>query len=50
MDRWGLGRNKENGVERYRHQSGVTKRCKEIEVDRQGIETNIDGYTKDRVS
>ena len=33
MDRWGLGWDKENGVERDRHQSGLTKRYKEIEVD-----------------
>ena len=49
MDRWGLGWDEENGVERDRHQSESTKRYKEIEVDRQEIETMIGGYTKDRV-
>ena len=49
MDRCGIGRNNENGVERDRHQSGMAKRYKEIEVDRQEIETNIGGYTKNRV-
>ena len=40
---------KQNGVERDRNKSGLTKRYKEIEVDRQEIETNIGGYTKDRL-
>ena len=48
MDRWGLGWYEESGVERNRHQSGLTKRYKEIEVDKQEIETNIGGYTKNR--
>ena len=38
MDIWGLGRNKEIGVKRDRHQSGMIKRYKEIEVDIQRIE------------
>ena len=49
MDRWGLGWDKENGVEKDRHQSGLTKRYKEIDVDRQEIETNIGIRTKNRV-
>ena len=49
MDIRGLGRNRENGVERDTHQSGMTKRYKEIEVNRQEIETNIGGYSKNRV-
>ena len=49
MDRWELGWDKENGVKRDRHQSGLTKKYKEIEEDRQKIETNIGGYTKYRV-
>ena len=44
MDRWGTGL--ENGVERDRHQFGLTKRYKEIEVDRQEIETNGGGYAE----
>ena len=38
MDRWGLGRGKENKVERDRHQSGLIKRYTEIKVDIQRIE------------
>ena len=34
MDRWGIGWDRENGVERDRHQSGLTKKYIEIEVDR----------------
>ena len=34
MDRWGLGWDKENGVLRAKHQSGLTKRYNDIEVDR----------------
>ena len=49
MDKWGLGWDKKNGVERNRHQSGLTKRYKAIKVDRQEIETNIGGYTKNRL-
>ena len=49
MDKLGLGWDKENGVKRDRHQSGLTKRYKEIEVGRQEIEIDIDGYTKNRV-
>ena len=49
MDRWRLGWDKENGVKKDKHESGLTKRYKEIEVDRQEIETNIGGYTKNRV-
>ena len=49
MDRWWLWWGKENGVERIRNKSGLTKRYKEIEVDRQEIETNIGGYTKNRL-
>ena len=45
MDRWGLGWGQEKKVERDRHQSGLIKRYKEIEVDRQEIEKNIGGYT-----
>ena len=41
MDRWGLGWDKENRLERDTRQFGWTKRYKEIEVDRQQIETNI---------
>ena len=37
MDRWGLGWEKKNGVERDRHQWGLTKRYKEIMVDRKEI-------------
>ena len=48
MDRWVLGWDKENGVERDGHQSGLTKRYKEIKVDSQEIETNIGRYTKNR--
>ena len=33
----------------YLYQSGFTKRYKEIEVDRQEVETNIGGYTKNRL-
>ena len=36
-DRWGLVWDKENGVERDRHQAGLKKGYKEIEVDRQEI-------------
>ena len=43
MDKWGLGWDKENGVERDRHQSELTKRYKEIDLDRQGIETDGGG-------
>ena len=38
----------ENGVERDKHQSGLTKRYQVIEVDRQEIETNIGRYRKNR--
>ena len=48
MDRWRLGWDKENGVERDRHQSELTKRYKEMEVDRQKIETSIGGYIKNK--
>ena len=48
MDRWGLGWDKENGVEKDRHQSELKKSYQEIEVDRQEIETNIGGDTKNR--
>ena len=37
MDRWGLGWDEENRVEIDKHQSELTKRYKEIEVDRQEI-------------
>ena len=48
MDRRGLGWDKVNGVERGRHQSGLTKRYKETEVDRQEIERDRRefGFTK----
>ena len=36
-------------VEGDRHQCGLTKRYKEIEVDRQEIETKIVGYIKNRL-
>ena len=36
-NRWGLGWDNENGDERDRHQSGLVKRYKEIEVDIQEI-------------
>ena len=36
-------------VKRDRHQCGLTKRYKEIEVDRQEIETNVSRYTKKRL-
>ena len=49
MDRWGLGWDNENGVERDRQQSGLRKRYKELEVDRQEIKTKIGGYTKNRM-
>ena len=45
MDSWGLGWDKENGIERDNHPSALTK---EVEVARQEIETNIGGYTKNR--
>ena len=45
VDRWGLDWEKENRIERVRHLSGLTKRYKEVEVDRQEIETNICEYT-----
>ena len=48
MDRWGLGWDKENGLERDRHQFGLTKRYKEIKLDRQEIEKNIGAFTKNR--
>ena len=32
-----IDRDQENVIESDRHQSGLTKRYKEIEVDRQGI-------------
>ena len=38
VDGWGLGWGEENGVERDRHQSRLTKIYKEIEVDIQEIE------------
>ena len=40
---------KKNGVERDRNQPGLTKRYKEKEVDRQEIDTNIGGYTTNRL-
>ena len=43
VDRWQLGWDKENGIERDRHQSGLTKRYKDIEVDRQEIERDSGG-------
>ena len=49
MDRWGSGWDKECGVERDRQQSGLTKRYEELEVDRQEIETKIDGYMRNRL-
>ena len=49
MDKSGVGRDKENGVERDRYQSGLAKRYKEIKVDRQEIETNICGFTKNKL-
>ena len=36
-------------IDRDSHQSGLSKGYKEIEVDRQEIERNIGGYTKDGV-
>ena len=48
MDRWELGWDKENGVIRDRHWPGLTKRYKDIGVDKQEIETNVGGYTKNR--
>ena len=50
MDRWGLGRDKENGVERNRHQSGLTKRYKKMDVDKQEIKGDIGQYTMDKFS
>ena len=49
MYRRGIGWDKENGVERDRRQSGLIKRHKEIKMDRQEIEKNTGGYTKDRL-
>ena len=49
MDRWGFRWDKEKGVKGDRHLSWLTKRYKEIEVDRQEIETNIGGYIKNRL-
>ena len=49
MGTWELGLKKENGVERDRHQSGLTKRYKEIEVDRQKIEKDIGQHMRDRL-
>ena len=43
MDRWGLGWDNENGDKRDRHQFWLTKRYKEIEVDRQEIERDSGG-------
>ena len=48
MNRWGLGWDNENGDEKYRPKSVLIKIYKEIEVDRQEIETNIGGYAKNR--
>ena len=48
MDRWGLGWDNENGDDRYRHKSGLTKRYKDIEVDRQEIERDSGGLKKDK--
>ena len=41
MYRWGLGWDKDNGIERDRHQSELTKRYKEIEVDLQENELGL---------
>ena len=40
MDRWGLGWDKENEVQRDRHQAGLKKRYKKIEVDIRRINCN----------
>ena len=48
MDIRRIDRDKENGIERDRHQSVLTKRYKDIEVDREEIETKIGRYTKNR--
>ena len=39
MDIRRIDRNKEKGIERDRREFGLTKRYKEIEVDREEIET-----------
>ena len=49
MDIQRIDRDKENGIERDRREFGWTKRYKEMEVDRQKIETNIGGFTKNRM-
>ena len=49
MDIRRIDRDKENGIARDRHEFALKKRFKEIEVDREEIETNINGYTKNRV-
>ena len=46
MDIRRIDRGKEYGIERDRREFGLTKRNKEIKVDRQNIETNVGGYTK----
>ena len=43
MDRWGLDWDKENGFERYSREFGLTKRYKEIEVDRKEIKIDTGG-------
>ena len=43
-----IDRDKENGFERYNREFRSTNRQRKIEVDRQGTETNIGGYTKNR--
>ena len=41
MDRWRLSWDNENGDERYRHKSGLTKRYKDIKI--QEIERDSGG-------
>ena len=48
MDGWGLGWDKRSWLVRDTLQFGLKKRYNEIETDRQGIETNIGGYTTNR--
>ena len=45
----GIGWDKENRVEGDRRRSGLIMRHKGIKMDRQEIETNTGGCTKDRL-
>ena len=43
-----IDRDKENGIEKDKREFQLTKRQKEIEVNRPEIETNMGGYTMNR--